>query len=186
LARFAEALLPLLHDDEDEAVTRAEEVLSNHPEWFQDAWLTGMRAKLGIFNKSTGDETLISDLLQLLQDTQSDYTNTFIALTKGDFTDTLFQTDAYLAWHDRWMERLKTQDASSSDVEQLMQRNNPVIIPRNHLVESALDAAVEKGDYSEVQQLLDVLADPYDYAKDLSKYQYVPERTIPYQTYCGT
>jgi len=186
LARFAEALLPLLHDDEDEAVTRAEEVLSNHPEWFQDAWLTGMCAKLGIFNKSTGDETLISDLLQLLQDTQNDYTNTFVAMTKGDFTDTLFQTDAYVAWHDRWMERLKTQDASSSDVEQLMQRNNPAIIPRNHLVESALDAAVAKGDYSGVQQLLDVLADPYDYAKDLSKYQYVPKRTTPYQTYCGT
>ncbi len=87
LARFAEALLPLLHDQQEEALKLAEDAILEFPKLYESNWLAGMRAKLGIFNEEEQDEALIEDLLSLMQEHHADYTNTFRALTfdKGGY-----------------------------------------------------------------------------------------------------
>lgn len=188
LARFAETLLPLIHEDEQRAIDMAQEALSDYTEQFHFYWLAGMRAKLGLFNEEKEDETLIADLLHLMQAYQADYTNTFRALTLAKREETaLFRSPEFKEWQVKWQERRKRQEHSIQASQQLMQNNNPAVIPRNHRVEEALKAAVEEGDYSIMERLLYVLAEPFAYTAEQEEYCQLPEPSpIPYRTYCGT
>ena len=89
LARFAETLLPLLHENQEQAVKLAQDAISDFTELYQANWLAGMRAKLGIFNEEEQDESLIEDLLSMMQKYHADYTNTFRALTFDTPEDTV-------------------------------------------------------------------------------------------------
>lgn len=187
LARFAETLLPLLHVDEEQAIKLAEDALSNFMELYQVTWLAGMRGKLGIYNEETEDESLIEDLLNLMEKYQADYTNTFRALTFAKLEDTvLFGTPAFAQWHERWQARRGRQQESKTASDQLMQNSNPALIPRNHRVEAALEAA-QQGDYSVMNKLLDVLSNPYAHSDEQAEYATLPaESSLPYRTFCGT
>ena len=146
LARFAETLLPLLHENKEQAVELAQNAISDYTELYQSNWLAGMRAKLGIFNEEQQDESLIEDLLSMMQKHRADYTNTFRALTFDKLEDTgLFVTPEFAQWHERWQARLGRQQESKASSNQLMRNSNPAVIPRNHRVEAALEAAVETG-----------------------------------------
>ncbi|WP_396652980.1 YdiU family protein [Metabacillus arenae] len=187
LARFAEALLPLLHDDQEQAVEMAQEKVSGFTKLYHSHWLGGMRAKLGIFNEEKQDETLINDLLSMMKNHRADYTNTFRALTFERHEDTdLFGTSEFTQWHELWQARLGRQEESKDSVNQLMQNSNPALIPRNHRVEEALEAAVEQGDFSVMEKLLDVLSNPYAHSSKQEEYCTVPASTAPYRTFCGT
>ncbi|MCM3712550.1 YdiU family protein [Alkalihalobacillus oceani] len=189
LARFAEALLPLLDDDEQAAVDQAQDVISNFASQFRQEWLNGMRAKLGITNEEKQDISLVEDLLGMMQQEKADYTNTFRALTLGEYpADTaLFAGSAFKQWEERWQSRLGRQTCPEAESKQLMKRHNPAIIPRNHLVEEALAAAVDHGDYDVLHRLLAALADPYAYSPEQTAYAVLPPPpSQPYQTYCGT
>ncbi|MEK3888828.1 protein adenylyltransferase SelO [Bacillus sp. FSL K6-3431] len=187
LARFAETLLPLLHDNVDEAVKLAQDKISSFNQLYQSNWLAGMRAKLGIFNDETEDGSLINELLNMLKKYQVDYTNTFRAFTFDKLEDTvLFGAQEFTQWYNRWISRLDRQEQSKADSQQLMRNNNPAIIPRNHQVEEALTAAVEQGDYRVMERLLDVLSNPYAHSCEQEEYSILPDSTVPYQTYCGT
>jgi serine/tyrosine/threonine adenylyltransferase len=187
LARFAEALLPLLHEDEEQAIERAEDAIDEYPKLYQRYWLAGMRAKLGISDEDPEDEALIAELLTMMNKHHADYTNTFRAMTLGQLEGMfLFSTAEFEAWYSRWQARLGRQPESQVTPRNLMQRSNPAVIPRNHRVEEALSAAVE-GDYSVMERLLAVLACPYAYSAEQDEYAALPERTNPaYRTYCGT
>jgi uncharacterized protein YdiU (UPF0061 family) len=184
LARFAETLIPLLHDDEDQAVKLAQEAISEFNKLFHSNWLAGMRAKLGIINEEEQDESLIEDLLSMMQKYRSDYTNTFRALTFNTLEDTdLFNSTEFAQWNELWQTRLGRQE----EAKKLMQNSNPAVIPRNHRVEEALEAAVEHGDYSVMERLLKVLSSPYAHSPEQADYCTLPaESTRPYQTFCGT
>ncbi|CAH0166713.1 protein adenylyltransferase SelO [Peribacillus simplex] len=187
LARFAECLLPLLHDDEDQAVTLAQDKISVFNDLYHANWLAGMRAKLGIFNEETQDEALINGILSMMKKHGADYTNTFRALTFDKVEDTvLFGTSEFAQWQELWQARLGRQKESKESSNQLMQNSNPAVIPRNHRVEEALEAAVEQGDYSVMERLLDVLAKPYAHCGEQAEYATLPESTKPYRTFCGT
>jgi len=188
LVRFAETLLPLLHDDQAEAIGLAQEAISEFPRRYHARWLSGMRAKLGMFGQESEDEDLIEGLLQMMRTHHADYTNTFRALTLNISEETsLFGSPEFLKWHALWQARLGRQPESAASVHQLMQKTNPAIIPRNHRVEAALDAAVEQGDGRLLQKLLDVLAKPYAYAPEQAEFtQLPPQSDRPYRTYCGT
>jgi uncharacterized protein YdiU (UPF0061 family) len=187
LARFAESLLPLLHDDEDQAVTLAQDKISVFNDLYQSNWLAGMRAKLGIFNEETQDEALINGILSMMKKHGADYTNTFRALTFDKVEDTvLFGTPEFAQWQELWKARLGRQKESKESSDQLMQNSNPAVIPRNHRVEEALEAAVEQEDYSVMERLLDVLANPYAHCEKQAEYAALPESTKPYRTFCGT
>ncbi|MBV7274284.1 YdiU family protein [Clostridiaceae bacterium UIB06] len=188
LARFAETLLPLLHDNEDQAVRMAEDAISDFADLYNNNWLAGMRAKLGIFNEESQDESLIENLLNIMQKHGADYTNTFQALTVDKVSDIeMFDTEEFIQWYKLWKARLGRQQESKDSSHKLMKSSNPAVIPRNHRVEEALEAAVKRGDYSVMERLLEVISNPYAYSQEQMEYATLPEPSAcPYRTFCGT
>ena len=168
LARFAETLLPLLHDNKNKATELAQTEVTNFTNLYKNNWLAGMRAKLGLTQESQDDERLIKDLLQIMQRTNADYTNTFRNLTLGRTDTSLHQ----------WNERLQAKRPAKPT-------HNPTIIPRNHQIEKALSAA-EQGDLTVAENLLRVLEKPYDYSSEHTEYSTPPARSCAYKTFCGT
>lgn len=187
LARFAETLLPLLSTDKDESINLAEDALAEFGVIFKNNWTSGMRAKLGIFNEEDEDEELITNLLNIMQKYKADYTNTFIALTIDELNGLeIFNSEEFKEWYEMWQERLLRQDESKDLSNKLMKSSNPAVIPRNHRVEEALEAA-EKGDYNVMDKLLDVLINPFEYSKAQEEYTKLPKpSSCKYKTYCGT
>mgnify|MGYP000541631793 CR=1 FL=1 len=187
LARFSEALLPLLNPNLDEAVNIAKKSISNFSKLYKKYWFNKMRAKLGLFTEKENDELLIEGLLSTMQKYEADFTNTFVSLTLDKFEDEkVFSSDEFKTWYALWQNRLKEENRPKEEVRNLMMNNNPYIIPRNHLVEEALKNA-EKGDFTFMDNILEALKNPYSYSKDLEKYTKLPEKSdIPYVTYCGT
>lgn len=188
LARFAEALLPLLNDNEEEAVKMAQEELAKFMELYEDNYLTGMRRKLGLMDKEQEDEALIQELLNMMKAYHADYTNTFRALTfdKLEYT-VLFDTPEFTKWHGQWQSRLKRQQKSALELQQLMRNSNPAVIPRNHRVEEALESAVTERDFSVMKRLLDVLQTPFAHSTEQEEYAKLPEQKgCRYRTFCGT
>ncbi len=187
LARFAETLLPLLHVNQEKAIELAQEAISDFTQLYHSNWLSGMRAKLGILNEEIQDEALIEKLLGMMQKYKADYTNTFRALSFDTQEETaLFGTTEFAQWKEIWQGRLSRQQESQASSHQLMRKSNPALIPRNHLVEAALEAAVKQGDYSVMERLLNVLSSPYAHSTEQADYSAVPVSTCYYRTFCGT
>ena len=188
LLRFTETLLPLIHDKQDKAIEIAKETINSFSAVYTKHWLGMMRKKLGLFGEENGDETLITDLLSWMQQNKADYTNTFCFLMKIDVPkDKLFQNSTFLNWYHRWQTRL-TQNKKPIELSlNLMRTTNPLIIPRNHKVEEALDAASINGDLVPMYNLLEVLKKPYDNQSAITAYQSPPAPSEHvYQTFCGT
>ncbi|WP_027086120.1 protein adenylyltransferase SelO [Cohnella panacarvi] len=187
LARFAETLLPLLHDDEEQAIKLAEGALADYASQYSRHWLAGMRAKLGLVGEEEQDQTLIENLLEIMERVGADFTNTFRALTLNKQDDeALFGSAEFAEWEERWKARLGRQQASQAESQQLMRAANPAVIPRNHRVEEALEAA-NRGDYGAMERLVAVLARPFAYDAAQEQYCALPAgATRPYRTYCGT
>lgn len=188
LTRLAESLLPLLHEDEDQAVQIAQDAIAQYSDLYHEAWLSGMRAKLGLFNAEPEDETLVKDLLENLEQAGADYTNTFLALTFDKAPDSkLAELSEFKEWHTRWQVRLDRQPQSREEVRQQMSNHNPAVIPRNHRVEEALDRAEKYGDFSLVEKLVEVLSNPFDHSIERAEYTEVPVTCdSSYRTFCGT
>jgi uncharacterized protein YdiU (UPF0061 family) len=188
LARFTETILPLLHSDQEKALLLGQEAIEAFPELFQHHWLSGMRAKLGLFNEEADDASLIETLLSWMHQSQADFTNTFRTLSSGTVEKApFFQTPGFSAWQAQWQARLIRQPESFEAALQLMRAVNPSVIPRNHRVELALTDAVEQGDFSVMHSLLDILQTPYADLPIGTDYHLPP---VPggaaYQTFCGT
>lgn len=188
LARFAESLLPLIHEDPEQAVKMAQEKLEKYPAVFYAAWLTGMRAKLGLVTEEDDDAQLIQALLEAMEKYGADYTNTFRALAENRRpADAFFSSTAFAEWEEKWQKRLERQGTALQDVSELMLHNTPAVIPRNHRVEEALEAAVKSGDYTVIHRLLKVLATPYELSAENQHYAEPPDKGCgPYRTFCGT
>ncbi len=187
LARFAETLLPLLHVDSDKAIRIAEEAVNQFPALYQDKWLAMMRAKLGLLGRQKDDKKLIADLLDWMYQQKADYTNTFRDLSREDKpSGKLYDSKGFHDWYERWQLRLKQNNNSFESSLYLMNASNPVVIPRNHKVNQALDSA-SNGDSKPVHELLNALTEPYKNRLDIQIYQSPPmpsERV--YKTFCGT
>ena len=188
LGKFAETLLPLIDKDIDKAIELAQNALEEFDGLYYNNWIGGMRSKLGISDKEIEDESLIEELLELMETYKADYTNTFISLTFKNFDDMdLFKSEEFKTWNRKWNKRLDRQKESKEFSKDLMKKSNPSIIPRNHLVEEALDFAVRDGDFKHFHKLLDALSSPYEHLKLDEKYTNTPTRpAVPYKTYCGT
>ncbi|AGF57640.1 uncharacterized protein YdiU (UPF0061 family) [Clostridium saccharoperbutylacetonicum] len=188
LARFAETLLPLLNNDKEKAIQLAENALSNFTELYQNNYELGMRQKLGIFNEEPKDNQLIKELLSIMYKYGADYTNTFRELTLHEFSNTeMFKSEDFDKWYKKWQERLSRQMESKDYVQKLMKNSNPAVIPRNHRVEEALEAAEKQEDYSVMEKLLSVISKPYDYSIDQIEYTTLPKKSAcNYRTFCGT
>jgi uncharacterized protein YdiU (UPF0061 family) len=189
LSRLAEAMLPLFDPETDRAVERATAVLDRFPDIFERHWLSGMRSKLGLFTQEPEDKALVDDLLAWMQRRSADFTNTFRSLT-ADAADSAAPANPadpeFKAWHARLEARRGRQSQSSAEVAASMRRSNPAFIPRNHNVEEALLAATEGNDLSVMDQLLHVLASPYDHDSDQPQFSAPGSSQQPYRTFCGT
>jgi serine/tyrosine/threonine adenylyltransferase len=198
LARLAETLLPLLGEGagEDAALERAQTALAAFAPRFEAAWRNGLRRKVGLTNEREGDDDLAADLLQRMAENAADFTLTFrrlcdaaaagaegVAGVRALFAD----PDAYDAWAARWRARLREEPGGPGACAAVMRAANPAVIPRNHRVEAALNAAVEREDFGPFEALLDATSRPFDDRPGLDPYTTPPrpkERVL--RTFCGT
>lgn len=186
LSRFAETLLPLLSSDEQEALDIANNALKRYPVLFNEYFYEGMSKKLGMQTKKQGDEELSKQFLQLLYSNKADYTNSFRELTlKVRPATALFSSEQFKNWEKSWLQRLAEEEAMLDQIFASMNQVNPAVIPRNHIVESAISAAV-KGDFSLVKDFIEVMKNPYEVDEKFSHYQLTKDDDEPYITYCGT
>jgi len=198
LSRLAEALLPLLGEDQDKAVAKVMPVLEAFQSRYQHYWLQGMRRKLGLTRDEADDFALATDFLKTMEGQGMDFTQAFRRLadtaeaadaSREGFLRKLYADDAALdAWLPRWRARINAESVAPTQRAQAMRAVNPVYIPRNHRVEEALAAAVDLGDYAPFEKLLTVLQKPFDEQMALSAYaDPVPaSESAGYQTFCGT
>jgi len=194
LARLAEALLPFIDQDEKKSVELASAAISDFAPIYHEIWLDGMRAKLGLVQRQEDDRALIGDLLDGLHRKGTDFTLAFRRLGQvhRDVSAPAFlhlvEHDALLVdWLDRYRARA-TRDGGDAELRSAaMQRINPIYIPRNHLVEAALSAAIDEGDLGPFKKLHDVLAHPFDEKEGFEAYTLPAEPSERvYQTFCGT
>ncbi len=192
LARLAQSLLPLVHEDQEKAVAEAQAVIDTFAGRFERAYLAGLRGKLGLLEVHDGDAELAHAFLQLMAEVGADFTNSFRALCeRGEGADEriwvrLGGEGAFDAWMARWRARLAREAARPDAQVAEMRRSNPAVIPRNHRVESALEAAVG-GDLAPFEELTRVLAEPWAERSGSALFRAPPEpHEVVQQTFCGT
>ncbi len=197
LSRLTETLLPLMADEEgsqEAAIAAAYEVLNGFSPTFEAAHLDGMRRKLGLTTAQEGDADLLHDLLQRMAANHADFTLTFRRLADAVEQESnapvrRFFTDptSFDAWSERWRERLAYEPITPQQRAAAMRLASPVYIPRNHLVQQVIDAAILQRDFQPFEKLLTVLADPFTERPGLDRFALpaAPEEVVT-QTFCGT
>ncbi len=196
LAGLANTLLPLIADDQDTAVELATEMIQSFPTRFEHYYQPGLYRKLGLAAAREGDLELAQDLLRRMAENSADFTLTFRRLS--DLVDSssrhdesvcgLFEDPAtFDEWAVSWRRRLASETRPTAERQAHMRSVNPAFIPRNHRVEEAIKAAVEQGDFEPFEQLIEVLASPYE---DQPPHEHYAEPPRPDQivreTFCGT
>ncbi len=187
LARFAETLLPLIDADTQRAIGAATESIATFETLFKDCWLDGMRRKLGLSTSEQGDRQLAEDLLRAMQRNQADFTLSFRALCAAARDPHGQEAVGDSEWMQRWRARVSRESTSPDLRAESMQQANPAYIPRNHRVEQAIVAAVERGDFAPFEELSKVLAEPNAARAAFAAYANPPEpQERVLQTFCGT
>ncbi|NYF50008.1 protein adenylyltransferase SelO [Tunturiibacter gelidoferens] len=198
LTRLAETLLPILEQEtgsEANALVSAKEALAGFITQYEAASVAGLRRKLGLFTESDGDAALAQDLLDRMAANRADFTLTFRRLcdvVDGSESEEgarlLFdEPTSYDKWATGWRQRMEVEPIPASTRAAAMRIASPAFMPRNHLVEATLNAAVERQDFQPFEELLDVVSRPYENRPDLKKYATParPEERVS-QTFCGT
>jgi uncharacterized protein YdiU (UPF0061 family) len=187
LARFAETLLPLIDVDQDKAIEVATHDLNAFPQVFQRYWMAEMRAKIGLVDEEESDKELIAELLDWMHEAKSDFTNTFQELAIDYLSDKgKFAAERFKHWYKKWQQRLVRECRPIDEAKRQMQSVNPFVIPRNHRVEEALDAASLRGDLSVMHKLLAALEKPFERNDAYAEYQAPSGDSRHYRTFCGT
>ena len=162
LARLADSLLPLLNKDLQKAVKLAEEAIKGYSSIFNDAWIKGMRCKLGLFGDEADDFSLAQSLLDWMQMSKADYTRTFRDLTQENIVDNEFyNSPEFQKWYMLWKARITRNSKSLKDSLYLMRNSNPAIIPNNYYVEEVLAEGVG-GNLKPFLALLEALKNPFE------------------------
>lgn len=191
LARFAETLLALIDENQQSAISTAMEVLEEFPDWYQQAWIEGSRKKLGLMNQENDDASLVEDLLTWMQQAAADFTNTFRDLSSEEGCKRLsaqLQSDPnFQVWYQRWRQRLERESFPLEQIFSNMRSVNPSIIPRNHQVETALQAAQDDNELRPFHALLTALQSPFSENESAEQYRApAPPSFCDYRTFCGT
>ena len=198
LVCLAQALLPLLADDEEAAIEIAQASVNRYPGLFRDAWLGRMRRKLGLMTDDDGDQALAEELLERMEQNQADFTLTFRYLANAlgpvgpagqggpPARDQFIDPTSFDAWSQRWLERHLRETAGLEERWSAMLAANPLFIPRNHRVEAAIEAAYQD-DFGPFEELVLVLQRPYNDQPAHAEYARPPAPDqIVRQTFCGT
>jgi uncharacterized protein YdiU (UPF0061 family) len=187
LARLAECLIPLIDENKDKAIEIATKTINTFEIDYEIKWLNMMKDKLGLFGEDSKDQVLILDLLTWMHQYKADYTNTFCFLMNEKIQDNkIYTNDDFIVWKKRWEQRLKLNKNTSEKYLKLMRSTNPLVVPRNHKVEEALEAA-NNGNITPMKNLIKILEKPYTNHNNISQYQfYNSSKGEKYQTFCGT
>ena len=186
LARFAECLVPFFEKDQKKAIKIATETINTFEKKYEEKWMNMMRDKLGLSGLDDMDKPLILDLLTWMHEKKVDYTNTFCHLMKlAPKENKLFEDNEFITWKKKWEVRLLKNNNTLDKSIELMKSNNPVVIPRNHKIEEALEAA-EQNDLEPVNKILEILKNPYDNQDEINDYRSPSKSNEKYQTFCGT
>jgi serine/tyrosine/threonine adenylyltransferase len=187
LTKLVDSLLPLLHENMDEAIQLAEVSISEYANDFNSAWISGMRSKLGLLNEEEGDYVLAQNLFSWMENAKADFTSTFRDLSYENFSDkNIYNSPDFKKWHSLWQARLSRNSKPIKSSLSVMRKCNPVIVPYNHLVEEALVAA-EEGDMNPFFKLLSALEKPFEFSPSNEIFLNSPVDPNPYyQTFCGT
>lgn len=189
LSCLANALLPIIHSDTDTAVKMATEVLNQFPSLYTQLYTATMAAKIGFDEKSISNEVidLLKELMQWMQKEQADYTNTFLTIQGTLLPSGTYNGNSFESWMEKRNSLLSVAGINVDKAKLMMHQQNPLLIPRNHRVEEALDAVVANNDLRPFNQLLQAVQHPYDPAADYSAFQEPPVNGDGfYATYCGT
>jgi len=196
LTRLAETLLPLLADSPEAAVETARAALQAYAGLYEQGWLDGMRAKVGLQTRHDADKALIDELFEIMAAGRADFTLTFhyLSTLAADSPDrdgsarTLFSDPAQFdRWAQHWRLRLRQEDSVDAARQARMQAINPVYIPRNHRIEATIRAAEDHGDFSLFHELHAVLQNPWQRQPGKDAYMLPPEPDeVVQQTFCGT
>jgi uncharacterized protein YdiU (UPF0061 family) len=193
LTRLAETLVRFVDPDKDRAIELLTDKIQRIQPLYETHWLAGMRSKIGLSTEDPLDLELINDLLSVMEDGHADFTLVFRRLAQdlrgdNDAVRNLFEEPgAFDVWARRWRKRLEQDGIAAETGAQAMDRVNPIYIPRNHKVEEALAAAVDREDMMPFSKLLAVLSHPFDEVAGNEAYAApAPVTDIPYQTFCGT
>ena len=142
LSRFAECLIPLIHENNEVAIKSATELINTFGEKYEEKWLNMMRKKLGLLGIDNKDKLLIVDLLTWMHQNKVDYTNTFCHLMNfKQYDEEIYKDNNFKNWKKNWQERLKLNNNNPEKHIKLMRSVNPLVIPRNHKIENALEEA---------------------------------------------
>ena len=187
LTKLAESLLPLLHENMDEAIKLAEVAISEYANDFNSAWIDGMRSKLGLLNEEEGDYVLAQNLFSWMENAKADFTSTFRDLSYENLSDKdIYNSPDFKKWYSLWQARLSRNSKPIKSALNTMRKCNPVIVPYNHLVEEALSAA-EEGDIQPFYKLLSALEKPFEFSSSNEGFlNSTPDPNPHYQTFCGT
>lgn len=160
---LAQALLPLL--DRDQAVA----ALQSYQGLFDTAHEAIFRAKLGLATVEEGDWDKLVALMALMQTGRTDWTIFWRRLCDFDSSEAAMNTplrdmvvdrEGFDVWAADYKARLRREGSVDAIRRVAMQGVNPHYVLRNHLAENAIRLA-NSGDFSEVQRLQSVLAQPY-------------------------
>jgi len=186
LARLAECLIPLIDTNQNKSIELATDIINSFEKKYEEKWMEMMRHKLGLSILDEKDKFLILDLLTWMHQHKADYTNTFCYLMNEKIQNDKIYTDYHFKiWKKRWQERLKKEKNIQDKSIELMKKNNPIVIPRNHKIEEVLNAAQED-DLKPYLRLLEILKKPYSSREGLKDYQTLSNSNEKYKTFCGT
>ena len=193
LTRLAECLLLLIDENVEAAIEQVQQDLASFGGRFEDAYTAGLRRKLGLVTAEDGDLALAEALLEAMAANAADFTLTFRALCAAadDMTGAAVRacfTDpaAFDTWAAVWRARQSRETVAPGARVALMRAANPAIIPRNHRIEAAIQAAVGADDFAPFHALLDALASPYaDHALGPDTMPPLDDQRVT-QTFCGT
>ena len=194
MACFANSLLGLIDKDTEKATDKAQKVINNFPNKMSEAMMSVMCKKIGLDSTKPNSKETLTKLLRIMLDNKSDYTLTFRYLSEiikgkrdSSFKQQFLEHNQISNWLKEWKELIKDQDLAKKEIVLSMESSNPVFIPRNHLVERAIEAAVENNDFSEMKTLLTILSKPYEEQSKYGEYMKPPKPLeVVHQTFCGT
>lgn len=194
LAWLGQALMPLINGERGKVITKLEELLGNFQTRCDENYQTFMAKKLGFVQATEQTQSLVTDLLSLMQRHDLDFTNTFRMLAEqlvpdqvDRFTALMHLPEDMTPWMESWRSQLQTEGIDFSDAQQSMNMCNPAVIPRNHQIEKAIQEAMHEQRYDHFNRLADVLNTPYDLSEENFDLAKPPEENeVVTKTFCGT
>ncbi len=184
-------MLSLFAPDREAAIAVAQAALDTFPAKFSDAYWGGFAAKLGLTETRDDDEALVQDLLDRMTASRADFTLTFRGLCDAAVGDDRVREQfgdptAFDAWAAKWRARLAEEGTTADARRTMMRAINPAFIPRNHRIQAAITAA-EAGDFSVFDEMMTVLAKPYEDQPQYAAYAVPPKaEEVVQRTFCGT